>query len=45
MLPQPADAATLRAWVDRASALAPLDRRVQFHRQLVARFEAQATPR
>ena len=45
LLPQPADAATLRAWVERATAMAPLDQRVQLHRRLVARFEAQGARR
>jgi O-antigen ligase len=40
LLPAPADPATLRAWGDLAASLAPLDRGVQAHREMIRRFEA-----
>lgn len=41
LLSHPADLLTLQAWSARATELAPLDARIPFHRDLVARFEAQ----
>jgi O-antigen ligase len=40
LLPAPADRATLRAWGDRALALAPLDPGVSLQRDLIRKFEA-----
>lgn len=41
LLPGAVDKATLRAWADRAEALAPLDPGVKVQRDLLARFEAK----
>lgn len=41
LVPEPASRETLRQWVDRAQALAPLDPGVKVQRDLLARFEAK----